>query len=758
MRLPSLPPAQRLALLNACAAIYGLSIAFALLPFWYGSAQPGQLPGLATAIGMNAHAPFRFVAGLIILPIVLPLLLRPLLQRLSDDTARTWAGNLAAFGMLAAFWMVVIRRDVWWTVVPSLIAVIVAFVLRRFEARFTRWDAMLIPTFSMLFIAGNDALHFDLERLTACAVGAVLVIRLIVAFLRRHSSIPPALYFALAPLGFLLQAHFNARDLRYNGWPPLLFGVLSPFVLALLLRDTPTLQRRMRIALAFVIYPLVVFGHMSATSVEAAEGAPRATIFEDGHHLVPANEMLRGEKPFRDIVPAHGFGQDALVDYLALKAGRDTRGVLNLRGLLSAMNAMLLYMVVAVITRSPNAALLTFLISAALGAAGGTPRSIPALLFVAALGAAVVRRRPRQFAWAGAMVSLATLTSVDYGAYTFLTLVVMLFRAEKRLESLRWSAVGVAAVAGPAMLWFAIQGVAIDFVRTTFFEVLTLGPVYTLTPFEPPAGFEKYPYLPEALLAVFDRTAFLHVTWALTVVLVGVVFAMPRPAGSPRRRARVEAMLVIAVFTVITALSYAERQHLYNHVVVGPLIGIAIFFMFRARLAAVRRLAPIAVLLALMCANTTLHLVIISMVRGARGPLEQHWRAPVGIPRAARVLFAEHDATRMETAKKYVDRLPPDTTWFDFTNHGGLYYFFDRDCPIRQIEVAFYETDERQLDVIRRIEANPKIVAAMIPRQPDIDTVDGVSNAERAPLVWQYLQAHFEPEFEEGDVVFWRRR
>jgi hypothetical protein len=46
--------------------------------------------------------------------------------------------------------------------------------------------------------------------------------------------------------------------------------------------------------------------------------------------------------------------------------------------------------------------------------------------------------------------------------------------------------------------------------------------------------------------------------------------------------------------------------------------------------------------------------------------------------------------------------------------------------------------------------------AALVP--PGGILVDGVPHELRAPLVWQYLQEHFTPDFEEGGVVFWRRR
>ena len=88
----------------------------------------------------------------------------------------------------------------------------------------------------------------------------------------------------------------------------------------------------------------------------------------------------------------------------------------------------------------------------------------------------------------------------------------------------------------------------------------------------------------------------------------------------------------------------------------------------------------------------------------------------------------------------------------------NLYFLLDRDCPIRQIEVAFYETEQRQSEVIGRIEKNPRIRFALIPGDPDTTAVDAISNRVRAPMVYAYLQEHFTPDYEEGGVVFWRRK
>ena len=121
-------------------------------------------------------------------------------------------------------------------------------------------------------------------------------------------------------------------------------------------------------------------------------------------------------------------------------------------------------------------------------------------------------------------------------------------------------------------------------------------------------------------------------------------------------------------------------------------------------------------------------------------------------------LLAAYTATKYHRWLVGVPQSPNDT-YFDFTNRGLSYFLLDKEMPVRQIEVAYYESEERQREVIDRIARNPRIVAAMVPApEGDQSGVDMVSNTIRAPLVWKYLQENFEPDFAEGPVVFWKRR
>ena len=50
--------------------------------------------------------------------------------------------------------------------------------------------------------------------------------------------------------------------------------------------------------------------------------------------------------------------------------------------------------------------------------------------------------------------------------------------------------------------------------------------------------------------------------------------------------------------------------------------------------------------------------------------------------------------------------------------------------------------------MIAAIDRNPHVRAALVPKSA-ADGLDNVPNEARAPLVWQYLQTHFQPQFDE---------
>jgi hypothetical protein len=751
---------RRDVILRIGAAMWGFAIAISLLPFWLGPPPPGQLPGFATSMGLDARAPLRFALSLMLVPLLWTFALRPILNILARDDTRAWARNAFTSAAVAILWFVIITRSLAWVLIVPAVVLMVALAMRKMDANFTRHDLILLPVLAAAYLALLDLTPHSVDKLVLLSALIVFLVRIAIVPIRRGAGLPPAMCFALAPLGLAMQSSFNAYDVRHSPWAPLALTVISPLLLRTFVRNTPATRRRFRAALRYVIFPLAAYAYLSATSQLAAEGMPRADLFEDQQHVVPAAEMLRGEKPYRDIIPAHGFVQDALVDYAAFRTGPVTLGrALKFRGVISGTIIIAHYALVTAATASPELGLASTFLAMLLGTAGGSIRVLPAIATLALIAYALRRRDRRWLAAAGAGVVVCILTSLDHGAYTLIALAIAVIRfPADRKRAFVAAVVGGGAAAIVAFAAMALDGIGIDFVRVTIFEIASLGPVYTLTVFDAPPALQHINNIPEVLGALLDKSAWLYVFWPVMMLLV-VVAVTSRPPMSPRRRAHREAFLIIAIYGVITAISYAERHHLLWLFVAAPLITIATFRMFRSRNPITRALAPALVVVAMIIGQPTAHIAIVGALRRAHGPLDSDARE-LALPRARGALSKSSDAAVIDVVQRYAaSHLKPDETWFDFTNRGNLYFLLDRDCPMRQLEVAFYETVDRQRDVIRRIEQNPRIRFALMPPDPIDDTaVDGVPNRVRAPLVYDYLRQHFTPDHEEGGVHFWTRK
>jgi len=751
----------RVRFLSLCAATYGLAIAITLLPVFLRRAPPGQLPGFMTTIGYDAHASFRFLAAVILLPIVAALALRPVIERLGLPATRIWAANAAAAALLFALWYALVTPDVWWTVLPPLAVVAVCTALRRVELRFRRQDVILIPTVLMMFMALADSTNLPGERILTIVLAAVFAMRLALVFIRPGTGLAPGLCFAAAPAAMILQTHFLARDQRHFGWAPILIATLTPFLLRFFVADTPAARRRVRGAIACLTYPLVAFAYVGATSISAAEGKPRVEFFEDAQHLVPAGEMLRGETPYRDIVPPHGFIQDGLIDYLILRSGPVTIGrVLRFHDRFDPLTGVALYALTAAATGSADVGLLGFLTAVSIGAGTGPMRILPSMIALAFACYGVRRRSARAMLSAGSFFVLSGLMSIDFSLYTGVALIaaLLLFGSTRagKLRALLMTLGGAAMVGIPAAIGMAIRGFLVDYFRVSLLEVATLGPVYALDPFNPPMGFRRWSFFPDVLASLFDHESLTYLLWLVTLVVFAVAVTSRWKAG-PRRRDALRPLLVLAVFMLACGVSYAERHHLKFQFFMPALLVATLWRMSRSRSAPGRRAVPILVVALLMSVNLTVSFAIIAWVRRTRTLAEAGW-TELALPRARGAYFRTDHATTVETVRRYLDKnLRPDETFFDFTNRGLLHFLLDRDCPVRQIEVAFYEAPERQREVIARLESNRKVRAVLIPTGEDHSALDGVPNEVRAPLVWKYLQTHYTPDVAENGVTIWRR-
>jgi hypothetical protein len=777
-------------LLCAAFAVWGLTIAIALLVVWRRPAPPDQMMGLAKVLGFDASGPMRWMLGLMILPVVVPLVMRPIARLLANGEA--WARNTAMLAPLVTLWLVTAQMSVARAIVPCAIAILVCTlgvgwnrlpfqprVNEKAEALpphsiglgFTRTDVVLVPVFLTTLLALIDVAP-KLSVFDCVPIAALIIfsIRFAVTFI--PSPMPPGLAFLVAPLALVLQTGFFARDQRYFGWHALIVAVVSPFLVRLFVKN----RRRATTALTMIVFPLALFAYWNAMNTTTAEGKPRANFFEDGHALLPASEYLRGELPYRDILPAHGLIEDGFFDDLVFQTGEVNAGRrTKAREVIGTLNAFALYALAWAVTGSAEAALLSVVLSIMMGLFAPTIRMLPPIATLAYIAGAVRWRRPRWWAYAAFGTVVCGATSLDFGAYAFATLLIALIRNAVILSRVdgegppdssasraigrrsfavfaaqddsKYAAIGLLAGVIPLFLTFAVLGILDDFFRGTFVEVLAVAPAYTTGFYHLPEAMLENAFFPEVLAALLDSQSVLFLAWPLVAVFTGVAITRRWPR-------RFEPFVLLGLWSVLTGISYAERGHRY--------FGMAFVVMFVTiawrLLRRQKALAIAMIVIAFVIARPTTHLAVVGTNRAKRGP-PADWVEIRDVPRARGAYWHTSDAAAIASVKKYLDlSLAPDETFLDFSNSGTLYFLFRRDCPIREYEVAFHQTDAQQREVIRRIELNPKVRAALLPSTPHGRFAVDIPNAWRAPLVDQYIRTHFELDFEEGEVQFWRRR
>jgi hypothetical protein len=345
---------------------------------------------------------------------------------------------------------------------------------------------------------------------------------------------------------------------------------------------------------------------------------------------------------------------------------------------------------------------------------------------------------------------LAFLTSVDMGLDAAAALAVALWRMprERRMAALRSTAIGGLAAGGVVLVAFLAAGILVPFLHTNIFELPPLAPLYSLDPFAPTDALRAHRFPPEVLAGFFDPASFLFILFAGALVTAALLM-------QARRDGRRDALLLLCVWMIAAGLAYAERQHVNFQFAGAPIAATAATLLATHRR---RAAAALLVIAFLIVARPSEYLAGIDIRRHTHGSFDPNTVSVDDVPRARGALYRSDEAAVIRTAYKYVTtRMGPGETFFDFTNRGALYFLLERDCPIRQVEVAFYERPELEREIVARLAANTSITTALIPKPDDPTAVDRVPSRERAPHVWQYLQEHFRPDFEEGDVVFWRR-
>jgi hypothetical protein len=699
-------------------AFAGLGLALEIFPRLPWRSVPGQLPGVASILGFDPRGGLVRLALVVLLP-----LLGGVAARVLSDARFPKGFGGEGVSPLAA---------------------------RRARLPRSR-PKILVPAVAAHALAGwtfliGPATRHGFGPLLPLAVLAGASLALCAAIgggrLERGAGFLGAASAAL-PIAFL----GTGPDIRSMAAASAVY--LLPVLAKLGAASVPSSARLWRTATVAILLP----GSLTALAAAACMRAPRvADVFEDGHALVPASEYLRGERPYRDILPGHGLVSDGGLAAAQLEAfGDDYAGLRRGEKVAGAFFWPAFYALGWAATGSPGIGFLGMVLTFFFSPEYSFQRIVLSVWTLALAVYASRAKRPGAWVACGALLPLGLCVAVEFAVYDAVAVAAALWVSRgRRSEHLRYLVFGAAASAAAVTLVLGSLGVLGPFLHATFVFLPALLPVYAL-------GFPRVVLpadLPALRAGLIEGTLPLYAFAGLSVVLLGAW--LPR---APRVGPRARAFLPVGAWAVSAMLSVLERRHSnYGAFIVPVGLLLAVRWAKDGRpWTSPRAWLPAGVLAALTLVRQP-GLTLFYYAQSIASPSAPAGTVPLDRPPRARgAVFRSLDVALVRSTAEAMRRagFREGDTWFDFGSAPDLYYLFDRDCPIRFYEVGFYETEAAQREVIAAVKRNPRVRMVLMKGYYE---VDGIPSATRAPLVAAFLRDSFRPFYREDGIEWWLRK
>src|SRR5438552_11267121 len=424
---------------------------------------------------------------------------------------------------------------------------------------------LIVAPLVAVFLARGYARHVaaDSERWAIIAIAAALTSSLWLALLDPFDAVTILFVPLIAAATFALLRRFDPQFRRSDivlvpifltlfAIASLSFSVGHAGLIAAAITCAGRLQPLQpiqvnRSTLAYLLYPAF------AIALFAGDLTPRVNLFEDGHSLLPASEMLHSKRLYRDVVPDHGMVEDGLIDWAVMRLGANNIGhVLRVRAVFAALLPAAVYFVALAATGSADVAILAFLFAAfvtitgtpwakpvsAIGALPGF-RPVPSLLALAACAYSLRTHSRRWMAVAGALAVIAELTSAEFGFYALVAVLIGAWRARPR--GIVPAIFGAAIIALPVALIMWFRGWLGAYLHTMLIEIPPLSAAYSVALFHFPLAYRDLSTFPEILGGLFISRIVWIVLWCVVAILTAI--GLTRRAGTRR----LEPILVLGV-------------------------------------------------------------------------------------------------------------------------------------------------------------------------------------------------------------------
>jgi hypothetical protein len=514
-------------------------------------------------------------------------------------------------------------------------------------------------------------------------------------------------------------------------------------------------------------------------------------MFHEGERLAPLNALLRGEIPYRDIYIQHGLFHDAYRPLLASKLFGPTLEADRILGhLIDPLRHVVFYLLGLQIFKSRLFALLSVWVLASgktydLARRALSARNVLPIVSIATLAGHVLSHRRFTFrkfhilpALAGICSTLGMFYSLELGLYSlatgslFLLIISISFQGNirKRLSPLLSYLAGAFIAFLPFALYFSFHGALDDLFRNSFIQCRYHIPIWGLR--FPPLFPELSKVVSLESLKAFSLSETFEWYFPITIYLITLTYLMHQVFRGGFWNTNSNYILLLLVMGGIiffrTPLGRSDRWHLYG---ISFAWLICIFFVQKlsvriwkdARMdythfpAAAWRLMAILILawyvISLYNPVDTVRQRLLT-VTGYQN-IERDVEPP--LERSGGIRIPDDQASQIKAVVEYIQtNTEPDETIFDFSNQGAFYFFADRPMATRYHQVCYASTRAMQEEVIGDLERH-RTNLVIFGTGSGYDSIDGVPNVDRHPLIAKYLKENYTESAKIGSTVILKR-
>ena len=513
----------------------------------------------------------------------------------------------------------------------------------------------------------------------------------------------------------------------------------------------------------------VAGGIVAFLIMAAAHDHPYAfmDMFHEGEHLAPAFVLRDGGRPYRDIFFLHGLAVDGGLDALTLGWPPSPLHVRRVETLLDALALAMLVPIAAELAVTSGGAIAASVIGLCAVGAGLVPvfpwfRLAP--LLVAAWGLLVhIRKRNRASLIAATLAAtVGILWSLEVGLYTLagtvavLTGLCIIARRDFVRAVVRY---GAMALVAPVAVLLLVRADVGQFARDSFVTIPSAIDAAWSLPARPLPTAAQFADWSAAWNWIASENAryYLPPVFFSFLVVVGV-----REAARHHRQValRIFVVAALSLFVFRTAAGRCSWSHTRFAV---PLLGVAfIAFIAEPAIISMKQTGRWwrVVLLVLLLVPAWRYFEVSENVVSA-ATFVSGWRArltpppdlvPNPLPAARGLYTYPQDAADLAALGEFSATLVPPGPMLDLSGERALYYLLGRRPAARCPDVAMLSAPRLTDEALRQMDRNPpKFV--ILEGLPVLGSLDGVSNRERIPAIFLWVEANYPARLRVGRYV-----